>query len=97
MKFVRLIFYIVSLLIIGEVTEIISLYKPEVSNYLSSDLEETPLEEDESKELEEDDDYLVDIVAPGLHGLQSVSIVTPSLIFELSEPLNEITVPPPQG
>ncbi len=97
MKIVRLIFYVVSVLVIGEVTEVFSLYKKSTPVCFYSDLGESPLEEDESRVYEEDDDYFIESLTLVLYPIQTISVVTPSLYFELTEPLHEITVPPPQG
>jgi hypothetical protein len=97
MKIVRLIFYILSVIVICEVTDIISLSQNDVSVCFSSDWEESPVEEDESRELEDDDEYFIESLTPVLYPIRSIPNITPSLFFELTEPLNEITVPPPQA
>jgi len=97
MKIVRLIFHILSVIVICEVTDIISFSQKDVAVSISSDWEENPLEEDESKELEEDDDYFIESFTPVLFPIRTIASVTPSLFFEITEPLQEITVPPPQG
>lgn len=97
MRLIRIIFYVISILVIGEVTDILSLYREDATISFYSDGNENPLEEDEAKELECDDDYFFESYfhLPVLK--ETISFITPALFFELTEPVSEITVPPPQS
>ncbi|NOT74330.1 MAG: hypothetical protein HOP08_05325 [Cyclobacteriaceae bacterium] len=97
MKIVRFIFYIVSVLVICEVTGLISLYQKDATVCFVKDQQECPLEEDETREYEEEEDYFVELFSNTVIPGQQISITAPALYFELTEPLHEITVPPPQA
>lgn len=96
-KLIRAIFYFVSILVIGEVTDIVSLYQKDVTISFYSDDMENPLEEDETKEYEADDELLFDSLIPMPSPIEIVSSETYCLNFELTEALHEISVPPPQS
>ncbi|CAN5443160.1 hypothetical protein BH09BAC3_BH09BAC3_30570 [soil metagenome] len=97
MKVIRIIFYFISILVIGEVTDIVSLYQKEATISFYTDEMENPLEEDETKEYEEDSEFLFGSSMPLPTPIEIVSSETARLDFELTEALQDITVPPPQS
>ena len=76
-------------------TDIVSLYQKDAT--ISFYADENPLEEDETKEYEEDDEFLFESLMPMPAPIEIVSSETSCLNFELTEALHEITVPPPQS
>ena len=82
---------------IGEVTDIVSLYQKDASiSFYANDLE-NPLEEDETKEYAEDDEFLFESLLPLPAPIEIVSSESSHLDFELTDALHEISVPPPQS
>ncbi len=97
MKVLRAFFYVMAILTLCEVMELRLLYHQNSAAYFSSDWEESPLEEDESKEPEDSDDLSYPVPAYSIYVKISALASTPSLYFDLAEPLREIIPPPPQG
>ena len=78
-------------------TDIVSLYQKQTPISFYADDMENPLEEDETKEYEEDDELLFESLMAIPSPIEIVSSETSCLDFELTEALHEITVPPPQS
>ena len=97
MKVLRGLFYVMAILTFCEVMELRLLCQRDSVASFSSDLEEPPLEEDESRELEDGDDLFYPLPTYAIGIVSSTLATTPSLYFDLTEPLHEIILPPPQG
>lgn len=99
MKVRRFVFYLIAILTLCQVLEIQFLFKDRAIICYSSDLPESssPVEEDESREAEDEDDLFCNSVAH-LTGVQiSTPSSLPSPLFQLTEPIQSIPVPPPQA
>ena len=97
MKVLRGLFYVMAILTFCEVMELRLLHQQDSVACFSSDLEEPPMEEDESRELEDGDDLFYPLPTYAISIVSSTLTITPSLYFDLREPLHEIILPPPQG
>jgi hypothetical protein len=97
MRLGRIAFYIITLITIGEVTNLSLQFRQGVMATFSADWMENPLEEDETLETEDEDDLIC------LSALQCPSIALQSIgayycgEAEIPEPLHSIIVPPPQA
>ena len=96
MKVLRGLFYVMAILTFCEVMELGLLFQQDSVACFSSDLEEPPMEEDE-RELEDGDDLFYPLPTYAIGTTPSTLAVTPSLYFDLAEPLLDIVLPPPQG
>ncbi len=97
MRFYKVLFYVITVLTIGEVTTILSQYRQVAAFSFSSDWMEAPLEEDESKEYEDDDDFFCVLPVSVACVIKPATRLTSSSDSDLQEPPYFIIVPPPQG
>lgn len=95
MKTLRAIFYLVAILTLCEVMELRSLCQQ--NSVICFDWMETPLEEDEAKEYDDEDEFFFQPQTSLSCRSVSTPAVPSSLHFDLSEPFQAIIVPPPQG
>ena len=99
MKVRRIVFYLIAILTLWQVLEVQFLFKDEAIICFSSDWPESssPIEEDESREAEDDDDLFCNSVGDRQGVWISTLLSLPSPLFQLPEPIQSIPVPPPQA